>query len=92
MFSPNLPPGGAIALISFFLPAHMPAARRASRDSPVRRQHGGHTCGVAKQIAFFVRLTPPETSIPRAEPGQRCPKREQNGRGQQVTVPVSTRD
>lgn len=70
----------------------MPAARRASRDSSVRRQHGGHACGVAKQIALFVRLTPPETSIPREEPGRRCPNREQNGRGQQVTVPVSTRD
>lgn len=42
----------------FLLPAHMPAARRASRDSSVRRQHGGHACGVAKQFALFVRLTP----------------------------------
>lgn len=51
--------------------AHEPTSQLpgGSRDS-VRRQHGGHACGVAKQIVSFVRLTLPETSIPRAEPGR----------------------
>lgn len=63
-----------------------------SRDTSVRGQHGGHTCGLSKQIALFFQLTPPrETHTPSADPGRCCPKREQDGRGQQTTVPVSAR-
>lgn len=85
------PPGGASARVSS-VHAHTRQLPGGSRDSSVRRQHGGHACGVAKQIASFVGLTPPGTSIARAEPGRRCPDREQDGRGQQATVPVSARD
>lgn len=87
---PRLPLGGTI--IAFFSQptCQLPGARHVTPLSG--DQHGGHACGVAKQIALFVRLTPPESSITRAEPGRRCPNREQDGRGQQVTVPVSPRD
>lgn len=64
-----------------------------SRDTSVRGQHGGHACGVPKQIASIVQLTPPrETSIPSTEPVRRCSNSQQNGRGQQTSVPVPARN
>lgn len=84
--------GGAVSHLSFSSPVCLPSAVR-SRDTSVRGQHGGHACGVSKQIASIVQLTPPrEPSIPSAKPVWRRPNKEQNGRGQQTSVPVSARD
>lgn len=84
--------GGAVSHLFFSLPVCLPSAVR-SRDTSVRGQHGGHACGVSKQIASIVQLTPPrEPSVPSAKPVWRRPNKEQNGWGQQTSVPVSARD
>lgn len=87
--APKCTAGGAVPY--FTLLCLRTAVR--SRDASVRGQHGGHACGVPKQIASIVQLTPPrETSIPSREPVRRCPSRQQNGRRQQTAVPVPALD
>lgn len=89
----NRPRGGAVARRSFFSLSLFANCAVRSRDTSVRGQHGGHACGVPKQIASIVQLTPPrETSIPSTEPVRRCPNSQQNGRGQQTSVPVPARN